>query len=798
MSDNTQKQFLDKEGLVALWEKIFTTVDEITPFAPGEGEYSAVLKADDPSIASGKYAVAEGRTTIASGVASHAEGSSTEATGDYSHAEGELTTAEGYASHAEGEDTWAAGYCSHAGGYAARIAGRSSFGHGDGVKTTHDYETAFGKYNKSNTDTLFSVGNGTGTDEANRKNAFEIKTDNTAYVNDKKIAVVNDINDIKYFSTKRDFENGTLIKTDIDYSVTSGDPFYLEIKGNTYTSPGSMFIQAQGYILDDTLINYSVTSLGIVYPSELIAINVANKLCFWFPRISYWHGYAVKVTTGYDYNINRVVDVLDVAEPEGTKRVVLTDNYFINQGFNSTLKTTTLKYCDSDNQVVNAPIDPTYESLIDITGGLYYARTAATATRVSNELTIHTADGDVYYDGSSKQEITIPAGGSGADLNHTHDVAVSGTIDLQASWSDGVLTLNPVFIGNTVTSSYGSTNKLPGGSVAGSTSPAPTTTTTTTSSTTTTTTTTPAPVKTKIYTIEGTFSQGISSPTMWTQDYYGNALLLQDDGLIVKYYTSTGEEITGTEILAPLAFSYKITTTFDPTPTGITTNLSKYLMVMGKVSAFAAAASIGGKLSIALLKNTIKWTTTEYTDSIVYSTTLDFGSTTLTTVAGTTPSIPTKDPDKEEPSQGSILSRYALSFSAIGSTVPSTAILMAKLYNSKGMVIATTPVAFTTSGYTTTGSTLWTINTDTTPGASLGVMLYTSDDSMNSGIQSVNFTLQSNSADEYYYRCDDAVFTMYVKNPTGQYSLTNPDDSESNSDDTSSLDDVINEYMNEQ
>lgn len=50
------------------------------------------------------------------------------------------------------------------------------------------------------------------------------------------------------FSTIRDFTLGTLIKTDINYSVTSGDPFYVEIKGNTYVSPGSMHIQIQGYI----------------------------------------------------------------------------------------------------------------------------------------------------------------------------------------------------------------------------------------------------------------------------------------------------------------------------------------------------------------------------------------------------------------------------------------------------------------------------------------------------------------------------------------------------------------------
>ena len=132
------------------------------------------------------------------------------------------------------------------------------------------------------------------------------------------------------FSTIRDFTVGTLIKTDINYRVTSGDPFYVEIKGNTYVSPGSMHIQIQGYIYNDTIINYSVTSLGVVYPSEIIAKNVGGYLCFWFPRIAYWHGYYIKVTTGYNYSINRVTDVTDSAEPSGTKRVVLTNIFYTN------------------------------------------------------------------------------------------------------------------------------------------------------------------------------------------------------------------------------------------------------------------------------------------------------------------------------------------------------------------------------------------------------------------------------------------------------------------------------------
>ena len=46
MSENTTKQFLDKEGLSALWNKICTTIDETSPFEHGDKPNSAVLKGE--------------------------------------------------------------------------------------------------------------------------------------------------------------------------------------------------------------------------------------------------------------------------------------------------------------------------------------------------------------------------------------------------------------------------------------------------------------------------------------------------------------------------------------------------------------------------------------------------------------------------------------------------------------------------------------------------------------------------------------------------------------------------------
>ena len=114
-----------------------------------------------------------------------------DASGIYSHAEGHMTTASGHGSHAEGTTTTASGLNAHAGGHNA-VAGKiCTFAHGEIVEAiSNDYEVAFGAFNKSNTDTLFSIGNGT--DESKRSNAFEI-TKTTGKLFDKEIATKEDI-----------------------------------------------------------------------------------------------------------------------------------------------------------------------------------------------------------------------------------------------------------------------------------------------------------------------------------------------------------------------------------------------------------------------------------------------------------------------------------------------------------------------------------------------------------------------------------------------------------------------------
>ena len=124
----------------------------------------------------------------------------------------------------------------------------------------------------------------------------------------------------EWYHSGRDFVNGTLITTSIDYSVASGDPFVLEIRGNSYGQSIPFDIQLQGYIYNSTIINYGAYSTGPNF--NIIAMNVGGALCFWFARQSYWQGFNVKCYTASGPRaVNKVTNITDVANPGGTKQV---------------------------------------------------------------------------------------------------------------------------------------------------------------------------------------------------------------------------------------------------------------------------------------------------------------------------------------------------------------------------------------------------------------------------------------------------------------------------------------------
>ena len=127
------------------------------------------------------------------------------------------------------------------------------------------------------------------------------------------------------YQSNRDFPNGTLIKTDIDYSHTEGEPFLLEIVGNSYNMTTPFDIKVQGYIYANQIIAYGGISNGANFPN-ITVINVDGFLCFWFPRLDYWQGFTVNVNSSYSGNKkNRLVSISDSVKPaNATKEIVVT------------------------------------------------------------------------------------------------------------------------------------------------------------------------------------------------------------------------------------------------------------------------------------------------------------------------------------------------------------------------------------------------------------------------------------------------------------------------------------------
>jgi hypothetical protein len=128
------------------------------------------------TIAKGQNSHAEGSNSVALGTSSHAEGSGTTAKGEFAHSEGTGTVAQGNFTHAEGQDTKAIGDWSHAGGWMSTANHDYSFVHGAGLVTGAAEQIVFGQYNKA-TDSLLVIGNGTSTEESQRKNVFEVSPD---------------------------------------------------------------------------------------------------------------------------------------------------------------------------------------------------------------------------------------------------------------------------------------------------------------------------------------------------------------------------------------------------------------------------------------------------------------------------------------------------------------------------------------------------------------------------------------------------------------------------------------------
>lgn len=131
-----------------------------------------------------------------------------------------------------------------------------------------------------------------------------------------------DVKTTEWIHSIRDFPNGTLITTAIDYSVTDGSPWVLEIRGNSYSNLIPLDLQVQGYIYGGTIINAGGYSNGTNI-SGLVALNVGGNLCFWFPNQGYWNGYNARAYVAYPGALNQITSITHTAKPAGTKEVAL-------------------------------------------------------------------------------------------------------------------------------------------------------------------------------------------------------------------------------------------------------------------------------------------------------------------------------------------------------------------------------------------------------------------------------------------------------------------------------------------
>lgn len=173
------------------------------------------------------------------------------------------------------------------------------FHFGVGANNHYDYVKAEGFRKNGSSDNFFLTGGGNDYDSRKKEDSW--------------------------VHSGRNFQQGTFIETDIDYSVTYGDQFLLEMKGNMYSNGQYLPLDSkiQGYIYDDTIISEGGYST-LNYFNYVICLNFNGKLAIWFPGMGYWQGFDAKITVGYgglDQGRNRVTSITDSGDPGGTKRV---------------------------------------------------------------------------------------------------------------------------------------------------------------------------------------------------------------------------------------------------------------------------------------------------------------------------------------------------------------------------------------------------------------------------------------------------------------------------------------------
>lgn len=180
---NANGEYSHAEGSETTADGEASHAEGISSIAGGKGAHAEGIKTNASGLGShAEGANYESDQTEATGIAAHAEGGGCVASGNYSHAEGvkdgsARVEARGLGSHAQGGGCVAIGNYSHAGGQQSQAHAYASFASGVYVNAWKDSSAAMGKYNRLfevGQGPLFTIGNGVGTDEGSRKDAFNI------------------------------------------------------------------------------------------------------------------------------------------------------------------------------------------------------------------------------------------------------------------------------------------------------------------------------------------------------------------------------------------------------------------------------------------------------------------------------------------------------------------------------------------------------------------------------------------------------------------------------------------------
>jgi hypothetical protein len=176
--------------------------------------------------------------------------------------------------------------------------------------------------------------------------------------------------------SQSDFVDGTLVTTDIPATAQDGDSFIIEITGKSYSDSNPPFkVIAQGYLYNNGILSKSGISYGGDFATSMKVFEDGGVLKFWWPRISYWNSFEVRVLamnapSNGTITRNRVTAIANSTEPTGTKKVTINvvrslreDTWINNKYFGSNGAIYGTQFADANNSAYY--VDPAGSSALN-------------------------------------------------------------------------------------------------------------------------------------------------------------------------------------------------------------------------------------------------------------------------------------------------------------------------------------------------------------------------------------------------------------------------------------------------